>query len=187
VLRTGSVDDLPAVVALMDGAVRWLVSQGRTGQWGDQPWSASAARVERLRGMITGPGNELLVLEQDGAVVAALVHGPVAHGYVPAADEPESFVLLLVSDPAVRGAGRRLLDESWDRARAAGLRRQRVDCYGGDDGKLVRFYESAGFTRTDPFEVNGWPGQLLERSAGSARRPEAGEHRKPAGVAGQEA
>ena len=164
VLRTGSVDDLPAVVALMDGAVRWLVSQGRTGQWGDQPWSASEARVERLRGMITGAGSELLVLEQDGAVVAALVHGPVAHGYAPAADEPESYVLLLVSDPAVRGAGRRLLDESWARAQASGIGRQRVDCYGGDGGKLVRFYESAGFTRTDPFEVNGWPGQLLERT-----------------------
>ena len=162
-IRTGSVDDLPAVVALMDGAVRWLVAQGRTGQWGDQPWSASEERVERLRGMITGPGNELLVLEQGGAVVAALARGPVAHAYVPAADGPEDFVLLLVSDPGVRGAGRRLLDESWERARAAGLTRQRVDCYAGDDGKLVRFYESAGFTRGAPFEVNGWPGQLLER------------------------
>ena len=164
-LRTGSVDDLPNVVALMDGAVRWLVSQGRTGQWGDQPWSASEPRVERLRGMITGPGNELLLLEQGDAAVAALVRGPVAHDYVPAADEPEDFVLLLVADPAVRGAGRRLLDESWLRARAAGLTRQRVDCYGGDDGKLVRFYESAGFTRTEPFEVNGWPGRVLERRA----------------------
>jgi ribosomal protein S18 acetylase RimI-like enzyme len=63
----------------------------------------------------------------------------------------------------VRGAGRRLLDESWDRARARGIGLQRVDCYGGDDGKLVRFYESAGFTRTQPFEVDGRPGQLLER------------------------
>ena len=149
----------------MDGAVRWLVGQGRTGQWGDQPWSASEAKVERMRGMITGPGNELLVLEQDGAVVAALVRGPVAHDYVPAATEPEDYVLLLVADPAVRGVGRRLLDESWDRARAEGLRRQRVDCYGGDDGKLVRFYESAGFTKIAPFEVRGWPGQLLERRA----------------------
>lgn len=164
-LRTGSVEDLAAVTALMDGAVRWLVAQGRTGQWGDQPWSASEARVERLRGMISGPGNELLVLEQDGAVVAALAHGPVAHDYVPAATEPEDYVLLLVADPAVRGAGRRLLDESWTRARAAGLRVQRVDCYGGDDGKLVRFYESAGFTPVAPFEVRGWPGRLLERRA----------------------
>ena len=163
VLRTGSVEDLPSVAGLMDGAVRWLVSQGRTGQWGDQPWSASEAKVERIRCMIAD--NELLVLEHDGAVVAALVRGPVAHDYVPASAEPEDYVLLLVADPSVRGAGRRLLDESWDRARAEGLRRQRVDCYAGDDGKLVRFYESAGFTRLAPFEVNGWPGQLLERRA----------------------
>jgi GNAT superfamily N-acetyltransferase len=163
VIRVGSVADLDAVLALMDGAVEWLVAQGRTGQWGDQPWSASEARVDRIRDMIIR--NELLVLEQDGAVVGALVHGPTAHDYAPPAGEPEDFVLLLVSHPQVRGAGRRLLDESWARVSAAGGRLQRVDCYGGDDGKLVRVYESAGFTKTQPFEVNGWPGQLLERRA----------------------
>jgi GNAT superfamily N-acetyltransferase len=162
-LRTGDVGDLPGVVRLMDRAVEWLVAQGRTGQWGAQPWSASERRVQRLRQMIDD--GELLLLEQDGVAVAALAHGPVAHDYVPAADEPEDYVLLLVSDPAVRGAGRRLLDESWQRARARGIALQRVDCYGGDDGKLVRFYESAGFTRTEPFDVSGWPGQLLERRA----------------------
>jgi hypothetical protein len=130
------------VLALLDGAVGWLVGQGRTGQWGDQPWSASEARVERIRDLIAG--SELLLLEQDGAVVAALAHGTTAHEYVPAAAEPEGYVLLLVSDPAVPGAGRRLLDESWVRARAAGLRLQRVDCYAGDDGRLVRWYESPG-------------------------------------------
>ena len=163
-IRAGSVADLAAVLGLLDRAVEWLVAQGRTGQWGDQPWSASEARVGRIRGMIERP-NELLIADGDAGPVAALAHGTVAHGYVPAATEPEDYVLLLVSDPAVRGAGRLLLDESWDRARAAGLTRQRVDCYGGDDGKLVRFYESAGFTRVAPFEVNGWPGQLLERRA----------------------
>jgi GNAT superfamily N-acetyltransferase len=163
VIRVGSVDDADAVLRLLDRAVEWLVGQGRTGQWGDQPWSASEKRVARIRDMIAG--SELLVLELDGAVVAALAHGPVAHDYVPAAGEPEDYVLLLVSDPEVRGAGRRLLDESWARVRAAGGALQRVDCYAGDDGKLVRFYESAGFTATQRFEVNGWPGRLLERRA----------------------
>lgn len=161
VLRVGGVADLPAVLRLLDGAVAWLVAQGRTGQWGDQPWSASEAKVARIRGMIAG--SELLLLERDGAPVAALAHGPCAHDYVPAATEPEDYVLLLVGDPAVRGVGRRLLDESWARVRAAGIRRQRVDCYAGNDGKLVRFYESAGFAPVERFEVNGWPGQLLER------------------------
>jgi GNAT superfamily N-acetyltransferase len=162
-VRVGSAADVPAVLALLDRAVEWLVAQGRTGQWGDQPWSVSEQRVSRVRGMVEG--NELLVLEQDGVPVAALAHGPVAHDYVPPAPEPEDYVLLLVGDPAVRGTGRRLLDVSWDRVRAAGTALQRVDCYAGDDGKLVRFYESAGFTRTEPFDVEGWPGQLLERRA----------------------
>jgi GNAT superfamily N-acetyltransferase len=163
VLRTGSVADTDAVVGLMDRAVEWLVAQGRTGQWGDQPWSASDRRVARIREMVER--NELIVLEQGGVVVAALAHGPTPHDYVPPVDEPEDYVVLLVSDPGVRGAGRRLLDESWRRARAGGLTLQRVDCYGGDDGKLVRFYESAGFTPTQRFEVDGWPGQILERRA----------------------
>ena len=162
-VRTGSVDDLDAVMALFDAAVAWLAAQGRTGQWGDQPWSASPERVARIRRMIED--SELLLLDRDGATVAALAHGPVAHDYVPAATGREDFVLLLVADPSVRGVGRRLLDESWSRARAEGVERQRVDCYAGDDGKLVRFYESAGFTRTEAFEVKGWPAQLLERRA----------------------
>ena len=161
-LRIGSVDDVDAVLRLLDGAVAWLVSQGRTGQWGDQPWS-TPARADRIRGMVAA--SELLLLEQDGVAVAALAHGPTPAVYVPPAAEPESYVGVLVSDPAVRGAGRRLLDESWTRASARGLALQRVDCYAGDDGKLVRFYESAGFTATERFDVKGWPGQLLERRA----------------------
>jgi GNAT superfamily N-acetyltransferase len=160
-LRTGGLHDLSAVLHLMDRAVEWLVAQGRTGQWGSQPWSASERRSQRLEQVIEG--GELLVLEAEGVVVAALSHGPVAPAYVSAATEAEDYVLLLVSDRAARGAGRRLLQESWDRARARGISLQRVDCYAGDDGKLVRFYESAGFTATEPFEVEGWPGQLLER------------------------
>lgn len=163
-IRTGSVDDLAAVLGLLDRAVEWLAAQGRTGQWGDQPWSASPARVERVRGMIDRP-NELLIADDGAGPVAALAHGPVAHAYVPAADGLEDYVLLLVSDPDDRGAGRRVLDESWERVRVSGLTRQRVDCYAGGDGRLVRYYESAGFTRVAPFDVNGWPGQLLERRA----------------------
>jgi ribosomal protein S18 acetylase RimI-like enzyme len=163
-LRTGSVDDLGAVMTLFDGAIAWLVEHGRTGQWGDQPWSGSADRVARIRRMMAE--NEVLVVEQEGAVIGALVHGPTAHDYVPPADGPEDYVLLLVADrgTASRGAGRALLDEAWSRARARGVR-QRVDCYAGGDGALVRFYESAGFTRTETFDVSGWPGQLLERRA----------------------
>ncbi len=86
-VRIGSVADLDAVMGLLDEGVAWLVEHGRTGQWGDQPWSASADRVARIRRMIEE--NELLLLDRDGVPV--------------------------------------------------------------------------GFRRTEPFEVKGWPGQLLER------------------------
>ncbi|MGW2083460.1 hypothetical protein ACWCOW_42655, partial [Streptomyces sp. NPDC001939] len=31
--RKGGAADIPAIVGLFDGAMEWLVSQGRTGQW----------------------------------------------------------------------------------------------------------------------------------------------------------
>jgi len=39
-----------------------------------------------------------------------------------------------------------------------------VDCYAGGSGDLVRFYESCGYTRIAPFNVDGWPGMLLGRT-----------------------
>jgi hypothetical protein len=46
-IRTGDIADLPAILAMGDEAVAWLVSQGNTGQWGTQPWSEDEQRVRR--------------------------------------------------------------------------------------------------------------------------------------------
>ena len=51
-----------------------------------------------------------------------------------------------------------------EQARAAGVDHLRVDCYAGGSGDLVRFYESCGYTRIAPFNVDGWPGMLLGRT-----------------------
>jgi GNAT superfamily N-acetyltransferase len=102
--------------------------------------------------------------ERAGAVVGAVTISD-APDYVPATDVPELYVQGLVSarSAAGRGAGRRLLAHVQSLARAAGVRRVRVDCYAGDDGALVGFYRSAGFTPTERFAVGEWTGQLLER------------------------
>lgn len=71
-------------------------------------------------------------------------------------------MLIASHDPPVRGIGRRLMRFADEQTRAAGLNYVRVDCYGGGDGSLVRFYESCGYTRLS-FDVEGWPGPLLER------------------------
>lgn len=50
-IRPGGEDDVPAVLALLDGAVAWLVARGRPGQWGVDPLSANPRRVA-----LTWPG-----------------------------------------------------------------------------------------------------------------------------------
>lgn len=106
-----------------------------------------------------------VVEDADGRIRAALVLGEPMP-YVPPATEPEVYVRLLIAarDARIRGVGRRLMTFADERARAAGVKRLRVDCYGGGSGDLVRFYESCGFERLSTFDVEGWPGQLLGRS-----------------------
>ncbi|GIJ77634.1 Acetyltransferase (GNAT) family protein [Micromonospora phaseoli] len=167
VLRPGGPPDAPAVLRLLDDATAWLVARGRTGQWGTEPASTDQRRVAQVDAWVTSGG---LWLAQAGELpVGALVVG-AATGYVPPATEPELYVNLLVTDRASagNGIGGRLLAHAADLARKRGLRLLRVDCYAGDDGALVRWYERQGFTATEPFTVERpgrppWPGQVLAR------------------------
>ena len=163
-IRRAAVTDAPAVLQVFDEVIAWFVSMGNHGQWGTEPWSASPRRVAQVTDACAMPG-AWVVEARGGQILAALVLGePMA--YVPAATEPEVYVRLLIAarDQRVRGIGRRLMAFADDRARAAGVRRLRVDCYGGGTGDLVRFYESCGYERISTFDLEGWPGQLLGRS-----------------------
>jgi GNAT superfamily N-acetyltransferase len=160
---------MDAVLAVLDASVRWLVAQGRTGQWGTAPFSADPRRIEAANRWAGSGG--LYLAEADGTAVGALAVGD-APGYVPAATEPELYVNLLVTDhsPAARGVGGRLLDHARDVALGRGLGLLRVDCFAGHGGDLVRYYERQGFTATDPFSVDQpggpWPGQVLIQRLG---------------------
>ena len=160
-IRRGTVDDLDAVLDLFDQAVRWLTAQGRTGQWGSEPFSASPGRAERTRQWLAG---EAWLAETDGRAAGFLAIGdPQSH--IPPSDVSELYVASLVGGrfPAARGAGRMLLRHAEARAIEEGVERVRVDCYAGDDRALVNFYVSAGFTPIDTFVYGGtWPGQVLE-------------------------
>ncbi|GIF03293.1 GNAT family N-acetyltransferase [Actinoplanes siamensis] len=168
-IRSGDADDVPAVMALLDGAVRWLTARGRPGQWGTEPLSGS----RRLTTLIAGiaAAGDLHLAVRGGVVVGALGIGkPPAH--VSPAPEPEIYIVLLVADrdhPG-RGIGRHLLAHARRLAVAAGARLLRVDCYAGDDQALVRYYESQGFTATQRFTVpqgdKRWPAQVLEQRLG---------------------
>jgi GNAT superfamily N-acetyltransferase len=161
-VRQGDASDAQLLIDLFDGAIRWMVQRGTTEQWGATPFSENPERVNSMRRWAAGGG--LRVAETDGRPAAAIVVGE-AHPYVPAAREPELYVMVLIGarEPFARGAGRFLLQVAEQEARERGLGLLRVDCFAGNDGALVRFYESCGFTRTETFTVRDWPGQLLEK------------------------
>ncbi|GAA1562947.1 GNAT family N-acetyltransferase [Kribbella sancticallisti] len=154
---------MDAVLRLLDGATEWLVAQGRRDQWGTEPHSTNPRRVEQITAFAD---DGLWVAESDGRVVGALAVG-AAMPYVPPATEPELYVRLLVTDRAAKGSGigTDLLDHARSLARGLGVGLLRVDCFGGGDGALIRYYEKQGFTRAEQFAVpaNGsvWPGQIL--------------------------
>ncbi|MEV7008464.1 GNAT family N-acetyltransferase [Streptosporangium sp. NPDC051022] len=160
-IRDGNGGDVPAVLGMFDGAVAWLTARGRTGQWGSRPFSADPARVERVTSWAASGG--MRIAEIDGEPTGCAVLGSPMD-YVAPAPEPELYVQALVIDQRFRGhgVGSELLARARSEAAERGVSLLRVDCYAGDDGRLVAYYESQGFTRTESLTVGEWPGQLLE-------------------------
>lgn len=164
-IRDGGPEDIPLVLAMLDSCVEWLVAQGRTGQWGEQPMSQNPKVAESLVGYLdTG---SMFIAEADGVPAATLTLTDGPSSYVPPVDEPERYIHWLASDRRFKGlgAGSALLAHAAEVTRRADVSLLRVDCYAGDDGKLVRYYEGNGFTRAEAFTVGEkrWPGQLLTR------------------------
>jgi ribosomal protein S18 acetylase RimI-like enzyme len=166
-VRPGGLADVRPVLGLLDGATRWLVGLGRTGQWGTEPHSTNPRRLTAMMRWV--PQGHLHVAEIDGTVVGALVVGE-APDNIPVVYEPELYVNLLVTDRARqgRGLGGLLLDHARVLAVRRGIGLLRVDCYAGDDQALVDWYRRQGFTPTEPFTVRlptgtDWPGQVLEQ------------------------
>ncbi len=164
-IRDGGPDDVPAILGMLDSSVAWLVAQGRTGQWGSTPWSENpkgVAVVERY----VAEGSPYIV-EVDGVAAGTLTLTDSPGPYIDAVDEPERYVHLLASDRRFKGhgVGGALLAHAVEETRRAGISLLRVDCYAGDDRKLVAYYESNGFTATEAFVVgeDRWPGQVLAR------------------------
>lgn len=159
-IRCGGTADAVWLLGLFDEAVAWLVARGQSGQWGSEPWSQNPRAAARVAGMLRSGG--LRVAALDGEDVAALVVGDRPE-HVPAADEHELYILLLLVSRkhARRRIGERLVGEALEEARAAGARLLRVDCWAGAP-TLVAWYERQGFVRSGTFEVSdGWRGQIF--------------------------
>ena len=161
-LRLATLSDVPAILALADEAVEWLVARGITDQWGTTAPSAGTEWPDRLLAGI-GAG-EIRVAVSGADVLGVLRVGP-APPYVPAALEPERYVRLLLTSRsrAPWGLGPELLQRVCEEAVASGVGLVRLDCYRSPDRKLISVYERSGFRATEEFTVGELPGQVLER------------------------
>jgi GNAT superfamily N-acetyltransferase len=158
-IRPGDEADGPAVIAMFDEAVAWLVERGQTGQWGATPFSERPGIRQRVYGFRAGGG--LHIAEVRGEPVGVLVVGP-APAYAPAAPLPELYIILLISSRRLigRGIGAALVNQAIEIAYERKAEVLRVDCWAHAPG-LVRWYEKQGFTRSSRFELNGWQGQIF--------------------------
>lgn len=165
-IRPGGPDDLPTVLGMLDSAVAWLVSHGRTGQWGTEPWSSRPASVQRIAEMLADA--EPWILEIDGEPAGTLVLDSEPGTGVAPVDEPEVYIRLLVTDRRFggHGVGAALLEYATEETRRRGVDLLRVDCFAGSGGRLVAYYTRQGFTPTDTFTVGDWHGQILAKRVG---------------------
>jgi ribosomal protein S18 acetylase RimI-like enzyme len=163
-IRSGGSDDISAILALLDQAAEWLVAQGRANQWGTGRQSTNPHRLEQAKSWAAGG---LSVAVADNEIVGALIVGSPPT-WAPAISEPHLYIKLLVADRRYRGVGARLLEHAQVLAQGIGVRLLRLDCFAGDDDKLVRYYEGNGFTVTAEFEGKAydgspWPCAILEQ------------------------
>jgi GNAT superfamily N-acetyltransferase len=137
-VRAGTIGDVDAAQALMDGARRWLREQS-IDQWQDRvPDSTFKKDAERGR---------FFVVERHGAVIAMVTVADEDDETWPADDVAAAYVHRLAVDSIHRGEnlGGRLLSWVEVRAREAGKQVVRLDCAADNPG-LRRFYEERGFS-----------------------------------------
>ncbi|MDS0137293.1 MULTISPECIES: GNAT family N-acetyltransferase [unclassified Amycolatopsis] len=166
VIRSGDSGDADTLLRFFDEAVEWLAARGSSKQWGTEPWSRVPKRVDRVQGMAADPGLRIAMVDGEpaGALIVSEDHDP----HVPAVDERELYIRLLITSRrfAGRRVGGRLVEYALDEARRRGIDLVRVDCWAGGDGDLQRYYEGQGFKPTVRFDVDEWVGQVLEQRVG---------------------
>jgi GNAT superfamily N-acetyltransferase len=159
-IRPGSIDDTDAVLALFDANVTWLVERGYAAQWGSEPFSENPRLVKFARELLSS--GVVSIAEIAGEVVGTSVVADHPMPYVPATDEPERYLKLLIASPKHRGQkiGHRLIERARDYTVSEGVNLLRVDCWAGGDRRLVSYYTSEGFTPTREIEVR--PGTSVQ-------------------------
>lgn len=153
IFRSGTKADYPAVVALFDANIEWLVERGRSEQWGSELWRGDSKKEDFVRDLLSS--GIFTIAEIGGEILGASLLTDRPMPYVPPIEEPERYLKLLIASPAHRG--KRIGHQLIQRARAQtvedGVTLMRVDCWSGGDRRLVDYYIGEGFIPTAEIEV----------------------------------
>ncbi|KAK1753898.1 hypothetical protein QBC47DRAFT_32015 [Echria macrotheca] len=177
---TTSEDDLNFLVAAFDSTLPHLATIGSGAQWGSIPFSQREGTYEQelkdlraaeaYRLTREGPEFRILIAEaKDGndkyiPVGWTTLRGEYLSPYLLEASALDHvtktaknylFMYVLVTDfraGALRkGVGAALVQYAKAWAEELGKDVFYVDCWGGNDGKLIKFYEAQGFSRAGEF------------------------------------
>ncbi|OBT71904.1 hypothetical protein VF21_09199 [Pseudogymnoascus sp. 05NY08] len=182
---TIAASDHDLLVDFQESQIAWLSTVGSADQWGTasvreaNPGVTAKARswIERSEQNASW-GSEWcrasIAESSTGVPVAGLVLDSKAPAYVssvlPEQDEEDPFVYLayLISNRDAgeerKGAAAALIGFAKEQVRSAGVNRICLDCFRGNDRKLVRYYESQGFKVLEDFTAGEkeWQGCVLE-------------------------
>ncbi|KFY70497.1 hypothetical protein V499_09120 [Pseudogymnoascus sp. VKM F-103] len=182
---TIAASDHELLVDFQESQIPWLSTIGSADQWGTKSVrEANPAVTQKARSWIerseqNAPwGSEWcrasIAESSSGVPVAGLVLDSKAPAYVssvlPEQDESDPFVYLayLISNRDAgeerKGAAAALIGFAKEQVRSTGVKRICVDCFRGNDRKLVRYYESQGFKVLEDFTAGEkeWQGCVLE-------------------------
>lgn len=155
------------LVDLMDSQIAWLCSIGSSGQWGSDPVRESRPDIlsrplkwiqqseekhgwgpQWCRAFVAEVPNSVEVNATTPLAAGAIVLEPVSASYVrdvlPEQDESDPFVYVsfIMSNrnaaQASKGTGAVLLEMAKEGAREVGVSRICLDCYRGNERRLVR-------------------------------------------------
>jgi GNAT superfamily N-acetyltransferase len=161
-----TAEDLPAVLALFDEAVRWLVAQGWSGQWGTEPFSSYPEAVERFAAWIRE--GIFYVARSDAAILGTIVINPGLPSYIAQQrdrlPQPALYLEAFATDRRYsgHGIGRRLLGLAEQAAQEQGIAWLLLDCWAGN-AALRRYYRQAGFAECGAFTLGSWQGMLFKK------------------------
>ena len=152
-LRPARAGDEPAMLALMDGVLDWLVAHGRSEQWGTVPFSEIPDFPENVGGWVKQ--GVITLAERNGRCVGLLAVAPLIPPRIPAGLLPAGtfFIQTVMSDrgPDGQGVGSALMDEAERLARQSQAPALALDHW-AESAELDHVYAARGYIKVAEYD-----------------------------------